>query len=62
MKCILKVGKNEYDYNNGVLLIDNGFKYIGEDNKFGYLKLDEIEFVKSMDKVKEPEEDYGDSL
>lgn len=31
MKCILKVGKNEYDYNNGVLLIDNGFKYICED-------------------------------
>ena len=37
-------------------------KYLGEDNKFGYLKLDEIEFVKSMDKIKEQEDDYADSL
>lgn len=27
-------------------------KYIEEDNKFGYLKLDDIEFVRSMDKHK----------
>lgn len=27
-------------------------KYIDEENKFGYLKLDEIEFVRSMDKLK----------
>ncbi len=27
-------------------------KYIDEENKFGYLKLDEIEFVRSMDKHK----------
>ena len=33
-------------------------KYLNEDNKFGFLKLDEIEFVKSMDKVK-PD---GDSM
>ena len=37
-------------------------KYLGEDNKFGYLKLEDVEFTKSMDKVKEQEEDYGDSL
>lgn len=37
-------------------------KYLGEDNKFAYLKLEEIEFVKSMDKVKEIAEDNGDSL
>ena len=35
-------------------------KYIDEDNKFGYLKLDDVEFVRSIDK-KKVEED-GDSL
>lgn len=28
-------------------------KYIDEDNKFGYLKLDDIEFIRSMDKHKD---------
>lgn len=32
-------------------------KYIEEDNKFGYLKLDEVEFIRSMDK---PSEEDGD--
>ncbi|MDE7106308.1 MAG: stage 0 sporulation protein [Anaeroplasmataceae bacterium] len=31
-------------------------KYIDEENKFGYLKLDEIEFVRSMDKHKEDDD------
>lgn len=35
-------------------------KYIEEDNKFGYLKLDDVEFIRSMDKKKV--EDDGDSL
>lgn len=35
-------------------------KYIEEDNKFGYLKLEDIEFVRSMDKHKD--EDDADSL
>ena len=35
-------------------------KYINEDNKFGYLKLDEIEFVRSMDKRKEVEDADSD--
>ncbi|MCM1131463.1 MAG: stage 0 sporulation protein [Roseburia sp.] len=34
-------------------------KYIDEENKFGYLKLDEVEFVRSMDKHKG--EDDADS-
>ncbi|MBO5711622.1 MAG: stage 0 sporulation protein [Acholeplasmatales bacterium] len=44
-------------------------KYVGEDNKFGFLKLDDVKFVKSMDKKKKPsisevDEDEldGDSL
>lgn len=37
-------------------------KYLNDDGNFGFLKLDEIEFVKSMDKVKEPVVDNGDSL
>ena len=36
-------------------------KYIEEDNKFGYLKLDDVEFVRSIDKKKVVEDD-GDSL
>lgn len=35
-------------------------KYIEEDNKFGYLKLEDIEFVRSMDKHKD--EDDADSM
>ena len=35
-------------------------KYIEEDNKFGYLKLDDVEFVRSIDKKKV--DDDGDSL
>lgn len=35
-------------------------KYIDEDNKFGYLKLDDVEFVRSMDKKKDDED--ADSL
>ena len=35
-------------------------KYIEEDNKFGYLKLDDVEFVRSIDKKKVS--DDGDSL
>lgn len=31
-------------------------KYLDEDNKFGYLKLDDIEFVRSMDKHKDEED------
>ncbi len=31
-------------------------KYIDEDNKFGYLKLDDIEFIRSMDKHKDEED------
>jgi cell fate regulator YaaT (PSP1 superfamily) len=29
-------------------------KYINEDNKFGYLKLDEVKYIKSKDKKKQP--------
>jgi cell fate regulator YaaT (PSP1 superfamily) len=29
-------------------------KYLNEDNKFGYLKLDEVKYVKSKDKKKQP--------
>ncbi len=36
-------------------------KYINEDNKFGYLKLDDVQFIRSMDKHKN-EEDDGDCL
>ncbi len=36
-------------------------KYIEEDNKFGYLKLDDVEFVRSIDKKKVVDDD-GDSL
>ena len=35
-------------------------KYIEEDNKFGYLKLDDVEFVRSIDKKKVS--DDGDSM
>ncbi len=35
-------------------------KYINEDNKFGYLRLDDIQFVRSMDKHKEDKEDSDD--
>ena len=35
-------------------------KYIEEDNKFGYLKLDDVEFVRSIDKKKV--NDDGDSM
>ena len=35
-------------------------KYIEEDNKFGYLKLDDVEFVRSIDKKKDL--DDGDSM
>ena len=35
-------------------------KYIEEDNKFGYLKLDDVEFVRSIDKKKDS--DDGDSM
>ena len=31
-------------------------KYVNEDNKFGYLKLDDVKFVRSMDKKKKQEE------
>lgn len=31
-------------------------KYIDEENKFGYLKLDDIEFIRSMDKHKDEED------
>lgn len=39
-------------------------KYINEDNQFGYLKLDDVKFVRSMDKKKNKEEDLdnADSL
>ena len=40
-------------------------KYINEDNKFGYLKLDDVKFTRSMDKKKKQEleeETDGDSL
>ena len=38
-------------------------KYVNEDNKFGYLKLDDVKFVRSMDKKKKIEEvDDADSL
>lgn len=38
-------------------------KYINEDNKFGYLKLDDVKFTPSKDKKKNiEEEDNGDSL
>ena len=38
-------------------------KYINEDNKFGYLKLDDVKFTPSKDKKKKiEEEDNGDSL
>ena len=32
-------------------------KYIEEENKFGYLKLDDVEFIRSMDKRKEDDDD-----
>jgi hypothetical protein len=31
-------------------------RYIEEENKFGYLKLDDIEFIRAMDKRKEEED------
>ena len=31
-------------------------KYVGEDNKFGYLKLDDVKFTPSMHKKKEKED------
>jgi cell fate regulator YaaT (PSP1 superfamily) len=38
-------------------------KYINEDNKFGYLKLDDVKFVRSMDKKKHNEDnENADSL
>ncbi len=37
-------------------------KYLNEDNKFGYYKLDEVKFTKSMDKKKESIEDDNDSM
>ena len=38
-------------------------KYVGEDNKFGYLKLDDVQFTPSMNKVSREEvEDDVDSL
>ena len=37
-------------------------KYLNEDNKFGYYKLDEVKFTKSMDKKKESNEDDNDSM
>lgn len=40
-------------------------KYVNEDNKFGYLKLDDVKFTPSMNKKKQPiieEVDDGDSL
>jgi len=38
-------------------------KYVGEENKFGYLKLDDVDFVPSKDKVtREEVEDDVDSL
>ena len=37
-------------------------KYLNEDNKFGYYKLDEVKFTKSMDKKKEAIEDDNDSM
>ena len=35
-------------------------KYINEDNQFGYLKLDDVKFVRSMDK-KNKEEDLNNA-
>ena len=38
-------------------------KYVGEDNKFGYLKLDDVQFTPSMNKVSREEvDDDADSL
>ena len=38
-------------------------KYINEDNKFGYLALDDVKFIRSMDKKKNQEDNgNGDSL
>lgn len=39
-------------------------KYINEENKFGYLNLDDVKFIRSMDKKKKKEEpiDDADSL
>lgn len=37
-------------------------RYIGEDNKFGYLKLDDITFTRSMDKQKQKETDNADRM
>ena len=38
-------------------------KYVGEENKFGYLKLDDVVFTPSKDKVtREEVDDYADSL
>lgn len=36
-------------------------KYIEEENKFGYLKLDDVKFIRSMDKKKKVEEDIDDA-
>lgn len=37
-------------------------KYLNEDNKFGYLKLDDVKFVRSIDKKKEIEALDDDSM
>lgn len=37
-------------------------KYIQEENKFGYLKLDDVQFVRSIDKNKETEEDSAEDM
>ncbi len=36
-------------------------KFINEDNKFGYLKLDDVKFIRSMDKKKKREEEPDDA-
>lgn len=36
-------------------------KYVGEDNKFGYFKLDEVKFTPSKDKKKKKDDDDADS-
>lgn len=36
-------------------------KYIGEENKFGYFKLDEVKFTPSKDKKKKKDDDDADS-
>ena len=35
-------------------------KYVNEDNKFGYLKLEDVKFTPSMDKKKKIEEEDND--